>query len=125
MAKIQFHEILAQAELLLSVIDWSWNRNPTTSGIFFTFLKPVETLLWQRFHVHFQGLGPPTPKERVVVSYSWRLPHILPFDLVMVRHGLMLQHGVRNAVADGGLLVMVARSGLIRILNSSMMSRAV
>ena len=38
----------------------------------------------------------------------------------MVRHGLMLQHGVRNAVADGRLLVMVARSGLIRILNSSM-----
>ena len=53
MAKIQFHEILAQAELLLSVIDWSWNRNPTTSGIFFTFLKPVETLFRQRFHVHF------------------------------------------------------------------------
>ena len=62
------------------------------------------------------------------MSYGWRLPQIFPLDLVMVRHGLMLQHGVRNAVADGGLLIMGARSGLIRILNSSMavvMSRAV
>ena len=61
------------------------------------------------------------------MSCGRRLPQIFPLDLVMVRHGLMLQHGVRNAVADGGLLIMGARSGLIRILNSSMtivMSRA-
>ena len=128
MAKIQFHEMLAQAELLLSVIDWSWNRNPTTSGIFFTFLKPVKTLLRQCFYVYFQSLWPPSPQERIVVSYGRRLPKIFPLDLIVVRHGLMLQHRVRNAVADGGLLVMVARSWLIRILNSGMtvvMSRAV
>ena len=62
------------------------------------------------------------------MSCGRRLPQIFPLDLVMVRHGLMLQHGVRNTVADGGLLIMGARSGLIRILNSSMtvvMSRAV
>lgn len=49
----------------------------------------------------------------------------------MIGHGLMLQHGVRNAVTyGGGLLVMVARrSGLISILKVGMatieMSRAV